>query len=73
MKSEEAWKAVNIYGGKRMIAYSIGVILLGFVIMFIPIRDSGTALICGLVPMVVTIPGYEAWKYAKQLDLNEKE
>lgn len=67
MKSDAAWKAVNVYGGKRMMGYSIGIAVIGLVILFIPINTATMALIAGLVPMILLIPSFETWMYSRRI------
>lgn len=71
-KSEQAWYAINRYGGRRLIVWSIPMILAGAVCMFLPLREHATwAIIVSFAPIVfVLIAVLEMWRFARRYDRN---
>jgi hypothetical protein len=67
-QSDEAWYAINCYGGKRMMAWSIPLIITGIVSFFLPLRShTGLTLTFGFAPLVfVLIPLVESWRFARR-------
>jgi hypothetical protein len=59
--SDQAWLDINRYGGRRLILWSIPLVIIGIVAMFMPMEDRpGLALTMGLAPMVfIFIPVIE--------------
>jgi hypothetical protein len=67
-ESEEKWYAINRYGARQMIRWSVFVLAVGLATFFIPLDDR-PALAMGLafVPLVVVIPAIQSYRFAKQL------
>jgi uncharacterized membrane protein len=66
--SDDAWLAINRYGGKRLIVWSIPLIVIGITSFFLPLRSrTGLTLVLGFAPVIVVlIPVLEAWRFAKK-------
>ena len=64
--SDEAWYDINRYGAKRLIIWSVPVIVLGFVGLFLPLGSSlvATLSLAG-APLIVIIPALGSWQYAR--------
>ncbi|WP_254510169.1 SdpI family protein [Anatilimnocola floriformis] len=67
-QSDEAWFAINRYGGKRLIIWSIPTISSGIVSFFLPLQaNPSLALALAFLPLVfVLIPAWESWRFARQ-------
>jgi len=67
-QSDDAWFAINRFGGKRMIAWSIPLILVGIASFFLPLKSrTGLALALGFAPLVfILIPVIEAYRFARR-------
>lgn len=68
LQSDDAWFAINRYGGRRLIVWSIPLIVVGIVSFFLPLR-SRTALTVafGFAPLVfILIPAVESWRFARR-------
>ena len=68
MKSDDAWYAINRFGGKRMIVWAVPLIVVGVVCFFIPLQQHfALALIFGFVPLIfVIIPIIEMYRFASR-------
>ena len=69
-RSEEAWFAINHFGGKRMALWSVPQILWGLAAYFVPMSNNTTVIILvGLLPLLfVLIPVIETWRFARRYD-----
>jgi len=67
-ESEENWYKINHYGGKQLIAWSVLLLIIGVLTFFLPPKEKGimTTLI-GCAPLIVLVPAYMSYKYAKKL------
>jgi hypothetical protein len=65
-QSEEAWRAINRFGGKRLAVWAIPLIVVGVVSLFLPLQGkTGLALVLGFVPIIfLLIPVLESWRFA---------
>ncbi|PQP34683.1 hypothetical protein C6A37_06480 [Desulfobacteraceae bacterium SEEP-SAG9] len=67
-ESEENWYKINKFGAKRLIIWSIPLLLIGSVTFFLRVNDhSVLKLIIALAPLIVIIPAIESYVYAKRL------
>jgi hypothetical protein len=68
-KSEENWYAINAYGGKQLILWSIPLVLIGIVTFFLPLENKGPLIVLlASAPAIIIIPAIIAiLKYAKKL------
>lgn len=67
-QSDDAWHAINRFGGRRMILWSVPIIAVGVVSFFIPLESRTTlSLLLGFGPMAfVVIPAIESWRFAQR-------
>jgi hypothetical protein len=67
-QSDEAWLAINRYGGRRMILWAIPLIAVGVASFFLPLQSHpGFTLALGFAPLVfVLIPVIESWRFARR-------
>lgn len=67
-QSEDAWYAINRYGGKRLILWAVPLILVGMACFFVPLQHNlGLTLILGIAPLIfVLIPAFESWRFARK-------
>jgi len=65
--SDEAWYAINRYGGKRMLVWSLPLIATGLCCFLLPLeKNPSLTLALGFAPLVfICIPAYEAWRFAR--------
>lgn len=68
MKDDEAWYTINRFGGKRLIAASVPLILVGIISLFLPLSHHlGLTLICGLTPLaILSIPIVQILLFAQE-------
>jgi hypothetical protein len=69
-RSDDAWFAINRYGGKRMALWSIAQITSGIAAFFVPKQGSPfRTIVLGIVPLLfVLIPAVESWRFARRYD-----
>ncbi len=67
-QSDEAWFAINRFGGRRLLVWSMPLVLLGIVCFFLPLQaHPGLTLTLGFAPLVlVLIPAWESWRFAQR-------
>jgi len=67
-QSDDAWFAINRFGGRRLIVWSIPLIVMGIVSFFLPLQSrTGLTLVLGFGPLIfILIPVVEAWRFARR-------
>jgi hypothetical protein len=67
-QSDDAWFAINRFGGRRLIVWSLPLIVIGIVSFFLPLQShTGLTLTLGFAPLIfILIPVVEAWRFARQ-------
>jgi len=67
-ESNENWYKINSYGAKRMILWSLVIIIIGILTFFLP-ADSRRSLrpVIGCAPLILIIPAIKTWLFAKKL------
>jgi len=67
-QSEQAWFAINRYGGRQLLGWAVPIVLVGIVCFFLPLRSHpGLALIVGLVPLVfIVVPVVQVTRFARR-------
>jgi len=67
-ESEEAWYVVNRYGARQMIAWCAPLAAFGAVILtWPPAPGSMMFWIAVVAPMVLLVPCYTTWRWARRL------
>jgi len=67
-ESKENWYKINRYGAKRMILWSVVVVVISILTFFVPIGSKGILpLIFSCAPLTFVIPAIESWLFAKKL------
>lgn len=68
LRSDEAWSAINRYGGKRLAAWSIPLVAVGVAAFFLPLASNpGLALAVGFAPPAfLMIPAVQSWRFARR-------
>jgi len=66
-RSEEAWFAINRYGGKRLALWSVPLILVGLASFFLPLQSHPRLTwVLGFGPLVfILIPILQTWRFAR--------
>ena len=65
--SEEAWYAVNEYGGRRMIFWSVPVALAGVIALLVPLQGrTGPVILMAMAPLLYVIGALESWRYSRR-------
>jgi hypothetical protein len=66
--SDDAWLAINRYGGKRLIIWSIPILIVGIASLLVPLQSrTALTLIIGFGPLIfVLIPLWESWRFARR-------
>jgi hypothetical protein len=67
-KSDEAWFAINRFGGRRMAAWSVPLVITGLVSFFLPLQsNTALTLALGFSPLVfILIPVLQSWRFARR-------
>jgi len=66
MTSSERWYAVNRYGAKRLLAWSVGLIVLGLVLLLAPVSPGSPLVrIAPGAPLLLLIPVWQTFRYAR--------
>ena len=67
-RSDDAWFAINRYGARRMIVWSLPLILLGIGSFFVPLQaHPALAIAIGFVPCIfVLMPALEIFRFAQR-------
>lgn len=68
LQSDEAWFAINRFGGKRLIVWAVPLIVVGVVSFFLPLKSHpALALLLGFGPIVfILIPLVESYRFARR-------
>lgn len=66
-QSDDAWYAINRFGGRRLIAWAVPLILVGIACFFLPLQShTALTLILGFAPLIcVLAPCLQAWRFAR--------
>lgn len=67
-QSDDAWFAINRFGGKRLLVWSIPLVAAGIVSFFLPLQShAGLALTLGFAPLIfILIPVLASWRFARR-------
>lgn len=67
-QSDDAWFAINRYGGRRLALWAVPMVVVGVVCLFLPLRtNTALTLLLGFAPLVfVFIPLVQAWRFGNQ-------
>ena len=63
-ESDEQWYRINEYGGRRLLAWSVVIALLGIVALFV--RDERVLVALALAPLLYLVACVDAWRYSKR-------
>ncbi len=71
-ESEESWYKINQYGAKRLITWSVPLMLIGIATFFVDFgghENANTTLVIAFAcaPLIVIIPAIESYCYARKL------
>jgi hypothetical protein len=66
-QSDEAWMAINQFGGRRLMRWCLPLIAIGVIAFFMPLqRHPIVTIIFGFAPLIfVFIPMIESWRFAR--------
>ena len=67
-QSDDAWFAINRFGGRRLIVWSVPLVVIGIASFFLPLQShTGLTLTLGFAPLIfIFIPVVEAWRFAQR-------
>jgi uncharacterized membrane protein len=67
-QSDEAWFAINRFGGRRFIVWSVPLVVIGIASFFLRLQShTGVTLAIGFAPLVfIFIPVLETWRFARR-------
>ena len=68
LQSDEAWLDINRHGAVRMIVWSVPLLVVGIVSLFLPLQSHfGWALALGLAPLIfIFVPLIQTYRYARR-------
>ena len=67
-ESEDLWYRINAYGGRLLIYWSIPLLIIGFITLWLPINGNTlfiTLLACA--PLILLVPAVMSYLHAKKL------
>lgn len=66
-QSDEAWFAINRYGGRALLWWSLPIVVCGSLILFLPLKAQPIAALgVGIAPFLfVLIPLIQSWRFAR--------
>ncbi|HYO09577.1 MAG TPA: SdpI family protein [Tepidisphaeraceae bacterium] len=67
-QSDEAWFAINRFGGKRLAVWSVPLVIVGVISFFLPLQsNTALTLVLGFAPLVfILIPLFQSWRFAQR-------
>lgn len=67
-QSDEAWMAINQFGGRRLMRWCLPLMAVGAVAIFLPLqRQPLVTLLFGFAPLIfILIPVFESWRFARR-------
>ena len=65
--SEDNWYKINEYGGKIFIYWSIPIVLIGIIALFLPPLGKKGTIILSLTPFLVILPAIQALIYSRKV------
>ncbi len=67
-ESEENWRRINAYSAKQLIIWSVLLLIVGVVALFLPPEEnSGLFHAIALSPVLVCVPCLLSYRYARKL------
>jgi uncharacterized membrane protein len=66
-KSEENWYNINEYGGKIFIYWSIPIVLIGIIVLFLPPLTEKETTVLSLAPLLVILPTIQLLIYSRKV------
>ena len=68
LESEEAWLAINRFAGRQAIIWSLPLLAIGAVSLFLPLQNHvALTLILGFAPLVfILAPALNTWRFARR-------
>jgi hypothetical protein len=67
-ESESNWLRINRFGGIRLFWWSVPLLLAGTLTLFLTLTGHPAVMLgVGCLPLIVLIPVYATWRYARTL------
>lgn len=67
-ESQECWYKINRYGAKRIVIWSIPIMIIGIIALFVPLQGRGLKeILFALAPCLILIAVIESYLYARRL------
>ncbi|MDX1582391.1 MAG: SdpI family protein [Thermoanaerobaculia bacterium] len=67
-ESERNWYAINEYGGRQLVLWSIPLAVIGVVTLFLPLAGNPfLTIVLALAPLILLIPAFTSWLYSRKL------
>jgi hypothetical protein len=67
LESDERWYEINAYGARRMIFWSVVLLLIGVITFFVPLEGRLLrSLFFAFAPLLYLIPTLETYRYARK-------
>ncbi|MBI4830675.1 MAG: SdpI family protein [Candidatus Lindowbacteria bacterium] len=67
-ESTENWYKINRYGARRMIPWSVLIVVIGILTLFVPVGDNvGLRLAIIHAPLIIFIPIIQTWLFVRKL------
>ncbi len=67
-ESDELWYEINAYGARRMIFWSVVLLVIGGLAFFVPLEGHTLrTLLFAFAPLLYLIPTLETYRYARKL------
>ena len=65
MESDEAWKAINEFGAKKMQTFAVAIMVIGLILVYLPIGTLSDVLLGLFVPGLFIFPCIKTWMFAR--------
>ena len=67
-ESEENWYRINAYSAKQLILWSIPLLLLGVVTLFLPLEGNARFInVIACAPLLICVPAFLSYRFARKL------
>ena len=67
-ESEENWYRINAYSAKQLILWSIPLLLLGVVTLFLPLEGNARFInVIACSPLLMGVPAFLSYRFARKL------
>ena len=67
LESDENWYAINKYGAKQLMVWSITLAIIGFAVLLIPLKNDLLYMFLVCAPLLYIIPAVKCYIHGKKI------